>query len=99
MPLFEICGLLLVLALAWLWFDSFAARDIGMRAARAACATDALQLLDETVALVSLKPVRDEDGRLVPGRVYSFEYSDTGNNRCGGSLVMVGRRVTIVRLV
>ena len=97
MPVFEITALLLLAALAWFWFDSFKARDIGMRAAKAACDKDRLQLLDATVALASLKPVRDEEGRLVLGRVYAFEYSATGDDRQRGSIVMVGQQVIVVR--
>ena len=98
MPVFEITGLVVLAALAWLWFDSFKARDAGIRAAKAACDSEGLQLLDETVSLSSLKPVRDEEGHLVPGRVYAFEYSETGNDRQRGSIVMVGQRVIVVRL-
>lgn len=98
MPTFELIGLLGLAALAWLWFDSSQARDTGIKAARAMCENEGLQLLDETVSLVSLKPVRDEDGRLLLGRVYNFEYSESGNDRLSGSVIMVGQEVVIVRL-
>ena len=98
MPLFEIVGLIVSALLAWLWFDSFKARDIGIRAAKAICVAEALQLLDHTVSIASLKPARNEDGQVVLGRVYEFEYSDTRDTRRSGTVVMLGQKVIAVRL-
>lgn len=98
MPLFEIISLLILFALAWLWFDSVKVRDIAVRAAQTACATEDLQLLDATVSIASLKPARDENGQMVLRRVYSFEYSDTGDNRQPGSIAMLGQEVLFVNV-
>ncbi len=98
MPAFEIISLLILFALAWLWFDSVKVRDIAVQAAQAACSAEDLQLLDATVSIASLKPARDEDGQLVLRRVYSFEYSDTGNNRRPGSIAMLGQAVLFVNI-
>jgi len=96
MPTFEIISLLILFALAWLWFGSIKARDTAVRTARAACIADDLQFLDETVSIASLKPARNEDGQMVLRRVYSFEYSDTGDNRRPGSIAMLGQEVLFV---
>ncbi|MBI5109431.1 MAG: DUF3301 domain-containing protein [Rhodocyclales bacterium] len=96
MPTLELLALIFLGALAWLWYDSVHVRDIGIRAAKAACAADALQLLDDTVAIASLSLARDDDGRLRLRRAYGFDYSDTGNNRRRGSLVMLGDEVLVV---
>jgi hypothetical protein len=98
MPIFEIASLLVLGALAWLWFDSIRARDAAIAAARRACDAEGLQLLDETVAISGLKPARDGDGRLILRRVYAFEYSDTGDNRHPGSVVMLGREVLFLNV-
>lgn len=90
MPWLETVGLALLLAGGWFWMDSFKAREVGMRAARAACDADGLLLLDDTVALGTLRPARDDAGRLRLRRVYHFEYSDTGNNRRRGSVTLLG---------
>ncbi len=90
---FEIISLLILAALAWLWFDSVKAREIAVRAARQACASNGLQFLDETVSITRLQPARDDEGRLLLRRIYSFEYSDTGNNRRPGSVAMLGLQV------
>ena len=91
----EIIGILLLAALAWLWLDSLRAREIAVRAAREVCMAENLQLLDWTVAIANLKLARDGNGRLRIQRAYDFEYSDTGNNRIKGSLVLLGHRVVV----
>jgi hypothetical protein len=98
MPILEIISFAVLGALAWLWFDSLRARDAGIAAVRQACATEDLQLLDETMSIASLKPDRDEDGQLVLRRTYEFEYSDTGDNRRRGSVVLVGHRILVINL-
>lgn len=98
MPIFEIFILILLAALAWLWFDSVKAHEAGVLAARTACETEDLQLLDETVALRKLSPERSEDGRLTLRRIYEFEYSDTGDNRRRGSVVVLGHEVIVVNI-
>ena len=95
MPGMEILGILIVGGLAWLWYDSLKAREAAVRAAREVCAAEGLLLLDDTVAISGLKPARDEDGRLKLQRAYDFEYSDTGNNRLKGSVVMQGHRMVL----
>lgn len=98
MPGFELISLLLIAGIVWLWLDSLKARDSAIAAARNACQSEGLLLLDDTVAIASLKPVRDADGQLRLRRVYDFEYSDTGNNRRRGSMVLQGHRVLIVNI-
>jgi hypothetical protein len=98
MPVFELVGLLALIALGWLWLDSFKAREAGIDAARTACASEDLQLLDDTVALGSLRLARNDDGRLSLRRIYAFEYSDTGDNRRRGSVVLLGHRVVVVNI-
>lgn len=98
MPVAEIVSLLLLGALAWLWFDSLRARDAGIDAVRRACEAADMQLLDETVAIVGLRPERNDEGSLSLRRTYAFEYSDTGDNRRRGSVVVLGHRVTALNL-
>jgi hypothetical protein len=97
MPI-ELVGVLALAALAWLWWDSLKARDAGIQAVRAACDAEGLQLLDDTVAIAGLKPARDEDGHLALRRVYEFEYTDTGDNRRRGSIVMLGQSVLVINI-
>jgi hypothetical protein len=91
----EIVGILVLAALAWLWLDSLKAREVAVRAAREVCMAEGLQLLDWTVAISSLKIARNERGRIQLQRGYDFEYSDTGNNRIKGNIVLLGHRVMV----
>ncbi len=89
----EVFVLSLLAFAVWLWFDSMRAREHALASGKRACDRDGLQFLDETVACVALGFARDDDGRLRLRRTYSFEFSDTGNNRRAGSVVMLGGEV------
>ena len=91
----EVIGIVLAAALAWLWLDSIKVREAAVAAAREACASEGLLLLDDTVAISGLKPARDDNGRIRLQRSYQFEYSDTGDNRRNGSVVMLGHDVIL----
>ncbi len=82
---------LLALAIGVLfWVDTLRARERAVAAGRAACRRYGVQLLDDTVAFAKLRLARDDDGRLRLRRTYAFEFSDTGNNRRRGAIVMLG---------
>jgi hypothetical protein len=98
LSLMEIAGVVLLVAISWLWLDSLKAREIAVRGAREACAAEGLMLLDYTVAIASLKLARDGEGRIRIQRAYDFEYSDTGDNRLKGGIVLLGHRVTLLNV-
>lgn len=93
---------IVVLALSFLgmyfWIDSLRAREHAVAAGRSACERYGLQLLDDTVAFTRLRLARDDDGRLCLRRTYTFEFSDTGDNRRHGAIVMLGARVEDLQL-
>lgn len=94
----DLLGLLLVAALVWLWLDSLKAREIAVLEARAACQSEGLLLLDDTVAISRFGVGRDGSSVLRVRRVYDFEFSSTGNERWMGNVVMLGHRVLVVNL-
>jgi len=94
----EFAALAVVVAATWLWIDSLRARERAVAAGRAACGRYELQFLDETVAIVKLRPARDDQGRLRLRRTYAFEFSDTGNNRRQGVIVTLGGQLADVQL-
>lgn len=98
-PMTEIFFLILFFALGWLWWDSMRAREAAVSAAKAACEAEGLLFLDDTVGIASIKPARDASGRLQLQRAYDFEFSDTGDNRVKGGVVMLGRRVMLLNLL
>lgn len=94
----EIILLALFAALGWLWWDSMQAREAAVAAARAACVAEGLLFLDDTVSIAGIKPSRNANGHLLIQRAYDFEFSDTGDNRVKGGVVMLGRRVLLLNL-
>ncbi len=89
----EIWALVALTAFAWFWYDSLRSRERAIALARRACERDSLQLLDYTVACMQTRIARDQDGRLRLRRSYRFEFSDTGDNRRLGTVVMLGAQV------
>ena len=85
--------LIALFAGAWFWLESHRVLDLARAAARQFCAAQGLQLLDDTVASTSIKLERNGQGHLMIVRSYRFEFSDTGDNRLAGSIVMLGHRV------
>ena len=98
LTVFQLLILLAFAAAAWLIWTSLRAREAGNAAIRAACEADGYFFLDDTVGLASLRPVRDDQGRLSLRRVFTFAYSDTGHNRRMGSITLVGKSVVGVDL-
>jgi hypothetical protein len=90
--------LLMLGSAGWFWHDSMKAREAALEVSRAACLRDGLQLLDDTVALAKLRPARTAAGRMILRRVYVFEFTDTGDNRRQGSVVLTGNRADAVEL-
>ncbi len=88
--MWEATALLAMVAGALFWIDSLRARERALAAGRRACERYGVQLLDETVVFASLRLARDEEGRVRLKRTYSFEFSDTGDNRRRGAIVMLG---------
>ena len=81
-----------------LWIDSLKARERAVRAGRAACERYDLQFLDDTVSFARMRLARNEEGELRIARTYTFEFSDTGNNRRQGAIVMLGGEVQDLHL-
>lgn len=86
------------IAAVWFWMDTLQARDAALDAARRACEAENVQLLDWTVAMDRIRLGRDEEGRARIRRTYAFEFSDTGNNRIGGTLTLLGRQLLAINL-
>jgi hypothetical protein len=86
----EGAAIVLIAAGIFLWLDSLRARERAIEAGRAACQRYSLQLLDDTVSFTRIRLGRDQDGQLKIARTYTFEFSDTGNNRRHGAIVMLG---------
>jgi len=96
--MWEWLALLLIVAGVLLWADSLKARERAVQAGRSACERYQLQFLDDTVSFARIRLARDEEGQLKISRTYTFEFSDTGNNRRHGAIVMLGGDVADMHL-
>jgi hypothetical protein len=96
--MWEVAVLALILLALLLWVDSLRARERAVQAGRAACKRYDLQFLDDTVSFARVRLARDAEGQVKIARTYTFEFSDTGNNRRRGAIVMLGARVLDLQL-
>ena len=96
--MWEVLGLALIGAGLFLWIDSLRARERAVQAGRAACKRYDLLFLDDTVSFKRLRLARDGEGQMRIARTYTFEFSDTGNNRRRGAVMMLGAQVQDLQL-
>ncbi len=96
--MWETIAILLIVGGMLLWADSLKARERAVKAGRSACPRYQLQFLDDTVSFARMRLARDEGGQVKISRTYTFEFSDTGNNRRHGAIVMLGGEVADLHL-
>jgi hypothetical protein len=96
--MWEGAAIVLIAAGIFVWLDSLRARERALIAGRAACERYELQFLDDTVSVSRVRLGRDDDGQLRIARTYTFEFSDTGNNRRHGAIVMLGGELQDLQL-
>jgi len=96
--MWEAAAIVLIVAGVLFWIDSLRVRERALGAGRKACERYGVQFLDATVVFARLRIGRNEDGRLRLRRTYTFEFSDTGNNRRHGAIVMLGAELQDMQL-
>ena len=96
--MWEMVALLAIGAGLAFWIDSLGARERALAAGRRACERYGVQLLDETVQFSRLRLARDAGGQIRLQRTYTFEFSETGDNRRHGAIVMLGGELQDLRL-
>ena len=94
----EFVVILVLLGFAWFWQDSLRVREMAIALAKDFCAKENVQFLDGAVAAVSMRLKRDGRGRVVVARNYQFEFTDTGNNRLQGTMIMLGHTLETMHL-
>jgi hypothetical protein len=62
-------------------------------AGRMRCAEVGVVLLDDTVVLTRLRPMRDAEWRWTLYREYQFEFTGDGVTRYGGEITLIGDQV------
>jgi len=96
--MWEAAAIILIVAGALLWADSLRARERAVRAGRSACERYQVQFLDDTVAFARMRLGRDEEGQVRISRTSTFEFTETGNNRRQGAIVMLGHELMDLQL-
>ena len=86
--------LLIVGSLGWaFWSAARAAAERAEEVGRNACNAAGVQWLDQTVHASGIRLRRGSDGRLGFERTFRFEYSEAGDDRHVGRLVLRGDRL------
>ena len=80
------------------WLRARDLKQLALNAASKHCKELDLALLDESVVLRSIKPVRNIQGKLCLSRNYQFDFSSNGQDRYQGEISLSGRRVLHIKL-
>jgi Protein of unknown function (DUF3301) len=96
--MWEAAAIILIAAGAFLWLDRLRVRERAVQAGRKACERYSVQLLDDTVAFARMRLARDDEGQLTIARTYTFEFTETGNNRRQGAIMMLGHQLVDLQL-
>ena len=62
------------------------------------CKSRNLQLLDQTIVLRGLWPIRSKEGSIQLRRRYHFEFTSTGEVRNKGIIELVGRKIQDLKI-
>ena len=85
-------------AIVLLWHATLEARESANSVAAETCRDAGVQLLDDTVFFQSLRLARDHGGWPALRRTYIFEYTEDGEHRRRGFVVLLGRELETVGL-
>lgn len=84
--------LLILLSASWFWFDTMKIRELANNVARHGCQRADVQFLDGTVSFSKLSLINTPRG-IRFRRVFTFDYSEDGENRLQGFIVFAGSDV------
>ena len=97
----ELSDLIFVFGIFWFgWYSLQVARlkELCVKAVNRRCEEQGVQLLDSTVVLHKLSIARDPNGWLRLRRIYSFEFTATGEDRNNGLVSVLGNRLEMIEL-
>ncbi len=87
--------LLGIALLLFFWLNTLRVREMANTSAKLTCIRQGFQFLDGTVSLTHWKLIK---GKLSVRRTYQFEYSDDGDNRQKGVVIIAANKVESVIL-
>ncbi len=80
-----------------LWWTGMRVKELAIEHVRRSCDREGVQLLDYTVVLRRLRPVRSSQGPMCLRREFSFDFTVHGAHRDQGSVTMLGQSLSRVR--
>ena len=92
----EALVIVLIAVLGLYWLAAMRCKDIAVTIARRECRLCEVQLLDQTVQQIRISWSRDAQDRWRVWREYRFEYSEDGDSRSRGRLLLLGQKVVRV---
>ena len=81
----------IIIAVVWLFLDSLRAQERAITICNKACEERNVQFLDQTVSLHRIGVRWGAEGIRLR-RIFRFDYSDDGENRHTGHLILAGTR-------
>lgn len=90
--------LVAILLVVYIWFESLRLREFVIKHCNHLCQESDLQMLDQTVALISLSLKKTSNGGLALKRKYQFEVSGNGVDRFPGYITLFGSSIIESRL-
>ena len=75
------------------WFNAQKTKEIALAAARNRCLAMTVQMLDDYVALNSIRLHKNKTGKIQLRRAFVFEFSSTGYERYNGTVFMLDRQI------
>lgn len=88
----------LIVGLIFFISSHIQAKEIATFAAKLRCDSRGLLMLDQTVAITSITTARDRQGRMHWKRTFRFEFSQSGDDRYQGTVVLLGKEVIAAHL-
>jgi hypothetical protein len=85
-------------ALISFWWHSDKSKSAALAIATQHCKLNELQLLDQSMVIRGIWPMRDDDHVLRLRRRYQFEFTSTGEQRYRGELVLLGTQLQSMAL-
>ena len=98
MTLYDLMIAFVLVGIGMLIWQNAGFRDRAIRQAKQHCEHMNVQLLDDTISLLKVRPAKDRRGNWAISRHYEFEFTATGDRRYRGRMTLHGIRLESVEL-
>jgi hypothetical protein len=95
--IYGLLWLLVICSIAVLWYKNLAYKDLAYKSAMQFCREAGVQLLDQTIVLRSLRPLKQSQHWQLR-RHYEFEFTSTGADRYKGQITLLSNTVIDIQL-